>query len=105
MKINASRRLKAYSYDSILSEDLVEKLIYDDFQDIQRVYTRADKMKDEQEREDFIVSSLQSFYEDSDFLDEYFAYKPLSRVVTALMNNSSDSRVVSYLREKLNQAL
>lgn len=104
MKINASRRLKAYSYDTLLSEDHIERLIYDDFKKVQHIYRNADKIEDDQEREEYIKDSLQNIYEDPELFDEYFAYKSLDRVISSLLNNSSDSRVVSYLREKLDLA-
>ena len=68
MKINASRRLKAYSYDALLSEDHIERLIYDDFEEVQRIYRNADRIKDDQEREEYIRESLQNVYEDPELL-------------------------------------
>ena len=49
MKINASHRLKAFSIGNVLTEDHIENLIYDDWQEVQRIYKEADRMKDDDE--------------------------------------------------------
>ena len=105
MKINASHRLKAFSIGNVLTEDHIENLIYDDWQEVQRIYKEADRMKDDDEREQYLIDRLENLYPDNPELLDSFAYNSISTVAVRLARNADDSDVAEYLRSKLDSII